>query len=434
MLTNLIKNPNFTEGSANWSTYVWYPENKVEFLNSGGQSGACVKCTVRSIGDPGQSTFSQAVMLKVGKEYTIELYAKRKSNVDVWLDVHSSAGRQGSPSMLSRLPDGGGYTKISYTFTAKGSSNIEKHTIRILAGSAGGEAWFDSVRMMGEEVEDDGNNLVPGVSYVADVECSSAGLKLRKNPSSGSEIIGYWPNGRLGVVEAVSTTNEWLLCNWKETKAYVMKKYLKNFRDPNWSQQDLLKAVAAQEVNVAHDLKYYAPDLDDKFYNWCHYYADWLIGHIAWEWATIPNTDNCKDGVIYFLQNGLFYFVNAWHKADVYANCSETKKYMTSGELSSMDRAFMPEYGDFAYFRMSKDDKNYVKTETSYHVGIVTDVERINNGYRVTIAQGNTNGTYNNESCKILTYDPTPNSDNPDLYNDHFNSKLLGFGIGLGRG
>ena len=275
-----------------------------------------------------------------------------------------------------------------------------------------------------------------GARYLADVSCNNAGVRLRSSPSTSASVVGYWPNGRLGVVEYTGDS-VWLRCNWKKTVAYIQKTYLTNFQLIDFWEYDVLARVAEQEKNVDHALKYYGPNWDttSDFYDWCHYCADWLVGHSDWYFSTTPNTPNCREGVLYFMQrSNLFYFVNAWHKADIFDHCSDVREYMTSRALTADEDEFIAWIGDYAYFRKSIDDVGYNSNEVSYHVGIVTHVEPYGNGYRVSIAQGNTNGTYNSDSYDIIDYTPSPSATNPQLYNDRFNSKLVGFGIGIGRG
>ena len=97
---------------------------------------------------------------------------------------------------------------------------------------------------------------------------------------------------------------------------------------------------------------------------------------------------------------------------------------LISFDLDSLDVSKLP-----------TDDSDILKLiDPSHWAVILTHVEPYGNGYRVSIAQGNTNGTYNSDSYDIIDYTPSPSATNPQLYNDRFNSKLVGFGIGIGRG
>ena len=175
MATNLIQNAAFSQGLTNWLQYTWYPDNTVCALSSGGHNGACVKLTVRSIGDPGQSYIYQPVHLTGGESYTLSFYAKRTGNVDIWAQVSSAHGTHYSPSFIPTLSQDGAYTKLSFSFTADGNSgDTVSTTIRLIAGSAGGDAWFDTVELVADS--DDGTNddidvgdviitILPGVNF-----------------------------------------------------------------------------------------------------------------------------------------------------------------------------------------------------------------------------------------------------------------------------
>lgn len=384
----------------------------------------------------------QSVRVVRGKSYVLSFYAKHTGNMRVWMSVGYmiSATEQRHVYDIN-LHLTSTYQKYNLPFVMPMDTYSDTVEIGIMGGygpNTGDAAWVDKAEFIGERpISEADGNIQIGRPYYADVVCTSDGLKVREEPNPNSGVIGYWPNGRLAVIEAIPGNDTWVRCHWKNSTAYVMKKYLKNYRDAyqkSWSE--LVVDVANQELGVTnHALKYYGPNYTDKFYNWCHYFSDWLVGHCIWQWATIPEVDNCKSGVIHFLDKKLFIFANAWHKAEVYDHCTETKQHMNSRELKNYEIAHIPDCGDYVYFRKNfYDDEGYDNTETSYHVGVIVGVERIGQGYKLYIAQGNTNGTYNSSSYKILSYSPTPKAEKPDLYNERFHPKILGFGLAIDRG
>ena len=66
MATNLIANGNFSDGDLHWTKGYWYAGNTVTWHSSGGQEGGCMELSVPSVGDPGQSSIAQNVLLKGG--------------------------------------------------------------------------------------------------------------------------------------------------------------------------------------------------------------------------------------------------------------------------------------------------------------------------------------------------------------------------------
>lgn len=196
MATNLITNGAFENGTSNWTIGGWYTGNTVTWRSSSGQSGACLELAVPSTGDPGQSHITQYVTLTAGNTYTLTFYAKRAGSVDVWAQVFTPSGTLYSPSFIPKLPSGGAYTKLTYTFTAGGTNGQAVSTgIRLIAGSAGGTAWFDTVEIMG-----DGDGEFPSDRYVETV----GGARLYKTPdSTSSNNYGTFPDGAKFVYDGI---------------------------------------------------------------------------------------------------------------------------------------------------------------------------------------------------------------------------------------
>ena len=194
MATNLIANGNFSDGDLHWTKGYWYAGNTVTWRSSGGQEGGCMELSVPSVGDPGQSSIAQNVLLQGGTTYTLTFYAKRTGNVDVWVEVYTPSGTLFSSSFIPNLTSGGTYTKLSYTFTAGGTTGQSVNTgIRLIAGSAGGTAWFDTVEILGDR-EFMSNRYVETVGNA----------RIYKTPDPTSEDnYGAFPDGAKFVYDAI---------------------------------------------------------------------------------------------------------------------------------------------------------------------------------------------------------------------------------------
>lgn len=191
MATNLIQNPNFNSGLNSWSTYGWHPGNTITALSSGGQSGACVKLVVPSEGDPGQSWIAQTLQLESGKNYTLSFYAKRTGNVDVWFQITMAGETEYSQSYRSKILSGGDYTSISYNFTAADTvDDTVSVNIRLIAGSAGGTVWFDTICL---EAVDDSSDENGGNSESSGIPTSGVitgyNVNVREEPSTSAKRI-----------------------------------------------------------------------------------------------------------------------------------------------------------------------------------------------------------------------------------------------------
>lgn len=429
-MVNILKNPSFEDGVANWATHCTYAGNSIEPMSSGGKNGACIKLTVPP--EKGQSFVQQVVKLVPGT-HTVRFFAKRTSgNVDVWIAVRIDNKWQFSESFIPKLSSS--YTELSFTFTVSGSSKRDVY-IQFIAGSAEGVAWFDETSLLVDEKDIEDDQLDLGVRYFADVVVNGAGLTVRSQPSTNSASVGSWPNGRLAVVEAIAGNNEWVTCRWLNKIAYVSKAYLKNYRAiPNiWDVANILNQVGtAEQLVTSREIKFYGPNYKDQPDDWCHYFADWIAGHCLWEHAFIPEEPNCRDGVIKFLDEELFGFVNAWHKNEVFTNTDETKNHMSSGTLDSLEQRYSPSAGDYIYFRKCPGDSKYSARETSYHVGVVVSYENVDGGIRVTAIEGNTSGDGTVNGVGFKTYDPTPGIGAGE--GGRYHKNILGFGFANGLG
>lgn len=421
---NILGNPDFTEGLDDWHTHGWYEGNTINWISSGGISGsACIELAVPA--QLGQSYIYQSVQLLPGT-YTAKIHAKKISgNADVWIQVYAGEWFY-SPSLRSQINEDS-YTEISFQFTINVSCLVQ---IRYIAGSAEGVVRFDGAVLMAGV-----NDLTPGTMYYANVHVGSSGLRVRSLPSANGQTLGYWPNGRKAVVTGITGSNEWVECRWHDHIAYVARSYLTNVVQISniYNYGEILNVVgAAEKTTGTHNVKYYATGYDSGSL-WCHLFADWIVGHCIWDSSYLPNVANCRQGVISFLQEDMFVFVNSWHKNDVWENCAATSEWMDSAVMSSFESSYVPSAGDYVYFRKYTGQCGYTPTETSYHVGVVVACTASTDGCTVTVVEGNSSGENVQNGVGIITYLPDASSTGP-ASGGRFHPNILGFGFACGLG
>lgn len=369
----------------------------------------------------------QSVRVVRGKSYVLSFYAKHTGNMRVWM----SAGYMISATEQRHFYDvnlilTNIYKKFTLQFTMPSNAYSDIVEIGIMGGygpNTGDAAWVDKAELVGE------SPLPEPTMCFADVECNTSGLKIRSaRVNNESNVLGYWPKGRLAVVETIPGDDQWMRCKWKNSDAFVNKSFLRNIRPipSQLERHELLASIANNELTVIHALKFYGPNLSNpNNVNWCHYFADWFAGHWCWNAVTIPDESNCRDGVIRFLQYGSFIFVNQWHKQEVKRHAPQTSQYMDEENLDSFETNYRPRLGDYVYFRKTPTETEYAQTETSYHVGIVTDVTSYGSGYKVTAIEGNVTQNYASDSVQYVTYIPDP--EHPNNTGGRFHHKILGF-------
>lgn len=427
IIENLLLNSGF-ETNSNWRLTA----GAAYASNNAYEGSRCL--SFLSQGTSATQYCHQSVRVVRGKNYVLSFYAKRIGNMRVWM----SAGYMISQTEQRHFYDVNlsltdTYQKFTLPFTMPLDAYSDIVEIGIMGGygpSASDAAWVDKAELVGEAPLPD-----PSKCF-ADVECNFSGLKIRSaQVIDESNVLGYWPNGRLAVVETIPGNELWMRCKWKNSDAFVSKAFLRNIRPmpSEITYYDLLTSIADKELTVTHALKFYGPNLaNPNDVDWCHYFADWFTGHWCWEYVTIPDVSNCRDGVIRFLQDGKFVFVNGWHKQDVKRHTSQTSQYMDGENLNSFEASYVPQLGDYVYLRKSPGETGYVQTETSYHVGVVTNVTRYGTGYKVTAIEGNVTGNYANNSVQYITYTPDPEHTNN--IGGRFHHNILGFAYASGLG
>ncbi|MBR1710221.1 MAG: SH3 domain-containing protein [Clostridia bacterium] len=277
-------------------------------------------------------------------------------------------------------------------------------------------------------------DLTPGIRYYANVVVNENGLKVRKQPNTSSKVLGYWSNQRKAVVTGVSGNANWVECRWHGETGYVARNYLTNVMPINniYDYEAVLRTVGeAEKLTGTHAVKYYATGYDSNS-EWCHLFADWVVGHSIWDSPFLPNIDNCKEGVIEFLKEERFAFVNSWHKSDVWEHCSATSEWMESAVLDQFEQSYIPSAGDYVYFRKCSDQSGYASTETSYHVGIVVSYTANSAGCTIVALEGNSSGAEVVNGIGFITYAPSSGSE--IAAGGRFHRNILGFGYACGLG
>ena len=371
MATNLIQNAAFSQGLTNWLQYTWYPDNTVCALSSGGHNGACVKLTVRSIGDPGQSYIYQPVHLTGGESYTLSFYAKRTGNVDIWAQVSSAHGTHYSPSFIPTLSQDGAYTKLSFSFTADGNSgDTISTTIKLIAGSAGGDAWFDTVELVADS--DDGTGGTNTENFVigdlVEISVNDNGVRVRPTASTSLNYIGLLHDGTLMLCDGTQTTSDgtvWVKVKWGgngNSTGYVHS----DFVHPTSIRPSNKMDAAIRIANSMDEKGYTGPNLGLTDQNWCVQYVSFLMQAAGCSSNNyVPFDDACVSEACNF-----FRVRNAF------------------GEIDEKT----PTVGDWVFFSQAG--------ETYQHVGLVVSV----NGATITTVEGNLGSTVMKRSGNYQGY------------------------------
>lgn len=151
MSTNLISNPGFENGITPWTLAITDQNvNTAALVTTGAYSGSrCVRLTSNNAG---QAYVAQTVVLTAGHNYSLSFYAKRTGNIDVWTGYTVDNVHTPLPSLMNKI--GSAYTKVTQNIALSGSG-AKSVGIYIIAGSAAGEAWIDSVELIDNSMDDD---------------------------------------------------------------------------------------------------------------------------------------------------------------------------------------------------------------------------------------------------------------------------------------
>ncbi len=206
-------------------------------------------------------------------------------------------------------------------------------------------------------------------------------VNIRSAPStSSSTIMGRWQNFRIGIVSASSTTG-WYVTNWKGNTAYVSMQYLRDMGAASSSYPERMKTIAKNEIGLAEPTAY-------KYYGvasgteWCQVFVNWLALQAGMSTSLVPDTASTPKAIEWHIVNGnRFWFVSEANKAKMREYSAAVSSNTVAG-LTEEEKAFIPQAGDFIYFRWNSHPSDHCS-----HVGFVYSVDT-SNGTLVT-AEGN---------------------------------------------
>ncbi len=215
----------------------------------------------------------QDVNLVPGKEYILSFFAKRSGRLDVWAgysytDTNGVNQKVHGPSLLSQMPDNGGYRRQQYRFTvpATASSN---YCVYIHGGNdpvdTGVSAYVDDVvlvRTDGGGGEDD----MLRTGYVNAVETA-----VRASMSASGTLLGRYPlNAPIGYM---TTSN----ADWHQT--YY------GFKPSNvgYTMSNLITSTAVTKARLLADIAefWYGRGTSKADFgmvdDWCQWFVNWCV-------------------------------------------------------------------------------------------------------------------------------------------------------------
>ena len=392
---NLISNPKFETGLADWSKKSSNSATTVVAQADGGiDNSRCVKISVPASGT--QNGIRQSMTLSPGT-YTISFHAKKISgNADLRVKIDFGEYSFTSNSFASVLEFE--YTKVNYTFTLPGPYR-EWMEVSLLAGGNEGIILLDDVMLM-VPLRESCELKYATVNLTTDLQ---GGLKVRAAMLDNAEVIGYWPHGRRALVLATEEA-DWYECRYRGNIGYVKAEYLTNFEtaldadefDSYYTTPNRLEEIAEYEINAstyAHP-KFYSKNASAQ-QEWCHMFVDWVSGHNCWAYGAaqqFPYEANCRDGVRWFLENADFFFVDAEYKAKV-RGFSDFSNLISSNELTTEELNERVLEGDYVYFASSNS------SEVARHVALAISW----NATSITIVEGNISDSNAPNDVRIRT-------------------------------
>jgi uncharacterized protein YgiM (DUF1202 family) len=206
-------------------------------------------------------------------------------------------------------------------------------------------------------------------------------VNIRNGPStSGTTILGRWQNNRIGIVSA-SSTDGWYVTNWKGKTAYVSMSYLHDVGAASPVMPERMQMIAKNEIGLAEPAAY-------KYYGiasgteWCQLFVNWLALQAGMGTSLVPNTASTPEGIEWHIVNGYrFWFVSEENKAKMQEYSTAVSSNTVAG-LTDEEKAFVPQAGDFIYFRWDSHPEDHCS-----HVGFVYSVDTANN--TLTTVEGN---------------------------------------------
>lgn len=358
MSQNLVRNGSFSDGALHWSHYGWYSGNTINFLSSGGNDGACVELTVPSEGDPGQSYIYQYVPMLGGHTYTVSFHAKRTSSVDVWVQLTANSSTVNSPSLIQYLPTDSAYHEVSVQLTVPGTSNVATRAVlRLIAGSAGGTARFDSVEILDNKV------FLP--SYYVETDANTV---IHKQASVSNINYGSFPANAKFVYDGVD--GDWVAVLFGRADGMTINAFIPKAQC--WSSNTALEQYAENRMaTIAKSLVgVYGVQLGLNG-AYCEDFIHWLAGA-----CDLSNSIYCDD-------SRCGYAVRHYSEAGIYS-------------IRNGSTALSMQCGDIAYYDVVNYGTNDV---TAAHAGYVVST----NGNTYTAIEGNAAGPVQQDQQKVAT-------------------------------
>ena len=346
MSQNLVRNGSFSDGKSYWTTYGWYPGNTIEFLASGGEDGACVKLTVPFVGDPGQSSIYQYIPMMGGHTYTVSFYAKRLAGVDIWVELDANGNTVFSPSLVQNIPADGNYHQVSAPLTVPGTANVvTRARLRLIAGSAGGTAWFDSVEIMDDKM------FFP--SYYVE---TNEGIRIHKQAAALNDNYGVFHTSAKFVYNGVD--GDWVKVLFGTSSGTSINAYI--HKSDCWNSNTLLEPYPEYRmVTIAKSLVGVTGDNIGLGGSYCENFIHWLAGASGLSHNIYCGDAHCGPAVRYYSEAGVY-------------------------DVRNGSTPLLMQAGDIAYY----DVVNYGTDQvTAAHAGYVVDVNVQDNTY--TAIEGN---------------------------------------------
>ena len=198
-------------------------------------------------------------------------------------------------------------------------------------------------------------------------QVKSNALNVRREPSrKARRWNNVWPMNRLVLVKP-SRVDGWYETLYRGEPAYVMAEFIK-LLDETVPENIVERMMFMAMPENGRSKSIYFNGYGGK---WCHRFVDWLAMNAGMPKEMVPNTSNCGKGIVWFATNqnsNGFFFKNAEHKARMIRAYSALDDLLS--ELTEEEAAYIPQPGDYVYFRWKKAANNVNVS----HVGIVSTV------------------------------------------------------------
>lgn len=229
-------------------------------------------------------------------------------------------------------------------------------------------------------------------------QVKSNDLNVRREPSrKARRWNNVWPMNRLVLVKPCGVAG-WYETLYRGEPAYVMAEFIK-LLDAPVPASIVERMLFMAEPEKGRNKSIYFNGYGGK---WCHRFVDWLAMNAGMSKEMIPNTSNCGKGIVWFATNpnsNGFYFKNTNHKMRMIQAYPALEHL--SNELLVTETAYIPQPGDYVYFR-------WKKAADSVNVSHVGMVAATTSG-QITTWEGNASGkvgqrSYSLDDAQIVGY------------------------------